>query len=158
MGKKQGFSLIEIVIVSAIIGVLAVVSITNLFSRRGPEELNSTTKKIVSLLREAQNRSISQASSTGWGVHFENSTSTTPFYALFASSYTSNTIVGYYSLPPSIRYSTSSIAQGNSLDISFTQITGLPSNSASIVLELLTGNNVSASSTIVVESSGVITN
>lgn len=156
MKKRHGFSLVEIILVSAIIGILAAVSITNLVGRRGREELNSTTRKIVSLLREAQSRSISQASSTAWGVHFENSTSTAPFYALFASTYASNTVVGYYSLPSSIRYATSSIAQGSSLNVSFAQITGLPLNSASIVLELVSGGRVSASSTIVVQNSGAI--
>lgn len=154
---NRGFTLVEVVLVAAIITVLAIVIFPSLTSRRSYEDLNATTKKIMALLREAQSRSISQASSTSWGVHFENATTTSPFYALFSSSYSTSTTVGYYRLPPKVTYAPS-LAQGSSTDVTFAQITGLPSaSSTSIILQLSPGGSVAANSIITVKSNGPIT-
>src|SRR3989344_8198221 len=79
---RRGFTIIEIMLVIGIIVALAVVGVLNLTGRRGQTEFDSTVRQISALLRDAQVRSVAQASDKGWGVHFENSTTTAPFYAL----------------------------------------------------------------------------
>ena len=136
---KKGFSLIELVTVAAVMVIISVVVITNLFSRRSKTDLDLTTRKIAATLREAQSRSAAQEGGTIWGVHFDNAASV-PFYALFKTAYSSANAVGSYRLPPSICFATSSVAQGSTLDVTFAQVSGLPSTSTSITLNLVSGS------------------
>ena len=146
----------ELLIVLGFVVILSIVVLPSLYGRRSRIDLDNTTRQIVALLREAQSRSMAQASSTSWGVRFENSTTTTPFYALFATSYATGTRIGYYRLPPSIRYATSSVAEGGFLDITFAQITGLPSTSTSIILELTTSGGGASGPSVTRSGSGKI--
>ena len=154
---KNGFSLIEIFVVIGVIAILAAVSFTTLVNRRSRTEFDGTTRRVAALLREAQSHSMAQKDGTTWGVHLENSTATSPFYAIFKTSYSTSGQIGYYRLPTSIQYATSSIAEGGSIDSTFAQISGLPSASSSITLELTGGGSaVTASSTITVNTNGLI--
>lgn len=135
----NGFTVIEILVVVGIITLVSVISLATLVGRRSRAELDSTTKQIIALLREAQSRSASQEDGTVWGVHLENSSSTTPFYALFHTSYSATNTVSHNRLPSSVRYASSSIAWGSSIDITFAQISGEPLASTSIALELSPG-------------------
>jgi prepilin-type N-terminal cleavage/methylation domain-containing protein len=152
---KRGTTLIEMLIVVAIIASFALIGTISLFGRKNQGELNNATQGMASLLREARSRSTAQTSSTAWGVHFENSTTTVPFYALFSSStYSTSVIESYYRLPTGVAYVTSSIASGSSTNITFAQLSGLASASTSVSIYLST--NAGMSSTISVASSGAV--
>ncbi|MBI4084995.1 MAG: fibronectin type III domain-containing protein, partial [Candidatus Liptonbacteria bacterium] len=154
--NKRGFTIVEVTLVVVIVTIISSVGIVSLFNRRGETELAGAGQKITSLLHEARSRSVSQASSTSWGVHFENSTSTTPFYALFYSpTYSTSTTIGYYTLPQSLAYDSSTISVGSSTNITFSQLTGLASASTSIRIYLLK-NGPFDSVTIGIASSGVV--
>lgn len=152
--KDSGTTIIELVLVIGLIGILATIFLVNLQGRKGKTELTTTTQQITALLREAQSRSVAQSSSTSWGVHFENSTTTIPFYALFGGTYSASSRIGYYRLPATVNYSTSSLASGANREITFTQITGTASASSSITIFSTT--DLSQSSTISVASSGAV--
>lgn len=154
LDSREGTTLVELLVVIGLIAAFALVALFNLFGRKGQTDLDNTAQSIAALLREAQSRSMVQASSTGWGVHFENSTSTAPFYSLFASSYGTSTALGYYRLPGAVAYVTSTLASGASLEITFAQLTGFASASASVGIYL--ANNPGSSSTITVASSGAV--
>ncbi len=152
---KRGMTMAELLIVVMIISVITLVSLPALSKRRGQNDLTNTTQQIVSILREARTRSVSQASSTSWGVRLGNPTTTSPFYALFFSqSYGSTTTIGYYKMPPTLAYSTSSIASGSNLDITFSQLSGNALASTSVNVYII--GNQSISSTINVASSGAV--
>ena len=154
--RRWGITMIEILITVAIAAILMGVSIVNLYGFRNRTDLSNTTRTIGAALREAQSRAIAQASSSAWGVHFENSTTTRPFYALFISTtYSATSTVTRAPLPLTVAYVTSSLALGAARDVTFAQLTGAPSASTSIVIAI-TGNG-SASATIAVASSGAIT-
>lgn len=144
----------ELLITFALVILIGAVALVNLVGRKGRTDLDLTTRQMVTLLREAQSRSMAQASSTAWGVHFENSTSTPVFFALYASTYTQANSRGTYRLPVSVGYATSTLAVGASLNVSFAQITGL-STSTSVTLYLI--NQPTSSSTIQIASTGAIT-
>ena len=152
LDSRTGYSLIELLIVIALIAILGTVGILSLGSRRGHTELDGTAKQIVSILREAQGRAIAQDSGVAWGVHFDNAT-TPAFYALYATSYAPTATRGYWRLPPSVRYAASSIPQGSTLDISFAQLSGIPSNVAIITVQLING---SESMNISISANGLI--
>ncbi|MEK7547139.1 MAG: fibronectin type III domain-containing protein [Patescibacteria group bacterium] len=152
---KKGMTVIELVMVIGIIGVVSLLTTTSLVGKRGQTDLTNTAQQITSLLREARARSVSQTSSTSWGVHFENST-TTPFYALFYSSnYGSSTVIGHYKLPQTVAYDSSSISPGSSTNITFSQISGNASASTSVRIYLVK-SGVFDSFTIGVASSGAV--
>lgn len=150
---NKGTTLTELLVVIAIIALIGVISLLNLFGRRGQVDLANTTQQIATLLREARVRSVSQSSSTSWGVHFGNTAE--PFYALFYSNtYAPTTTIGYYRLPRTLAYDSSTISYGSSLEITFSQISGLASASTSLTLFSTKGN--SSSTTIHVASSGAV--
>ncbi len=159
---RRGFSLIEIAIVIAIIGIISIVAISNLFSRRSRVDLDNSTRQIVTLLRDAQSRSINQEDNVVWGVHFDNTTTTSGFYSLFKTSYSATNTVARYNLPNLVQFATSSIASGGTLDITFTNISGVPSTSTSITVQLVVNigaggvTEVATSTTITISSTGLI--
>ena len=150
---RKGYTLAEMLIVTTIVLILALISMASLVNRRNQGSLTATTATMAGLLREAQSRSVSQASFTTWGVHFENATS--PFFALFDNVYATSTHSGYYALPAWVDYATSSIAQGSWAEVSFAQISGIARGYSSIKIYLLRSNPV-ISSTISVASSGAV--
>lgn len=144
---KRGFSLIEVMIVAGIAVIISVVAFVSLSGRRNITQLNTAGQQVVTLLREAQGRSISGSESgAAWGVHLDNVDTGKPFYALFRTAYVAANVVGQYPLPSNIRYATTSIAAGGSLDITFAQISGVPSTSTTITLELYRGGSAGGTS------------
>ncbi|MCR4328137.1 MAG: hypothetical protein NUV53_01330 [Patescibacteria group bacterium] len=152
--RRAGFSIIEITLVIFIGAMFAGLLFTGLWGYKNRNDFDTTTQEIVAVLREAQSLSAARASSTTWGIHFENSTTTAPFFAIFSATYGTSTRTGYYRLPPSVVYVSSSIAQGDSKEIIFSQITGFLSAADSVVLQNISG---STSSTISITTNGVVT-
>ncbi len=112
---RKGFTLVELLVVFGIMIALGAVVFANLAARRSNADLTATTQKTVTLLRQAQSDAAfqennAQANDVAWGVHFANTTATPPFYALFTGSYMASTTVGYYVLPPTVAYQTSTLA------------------------------------------------
>ncbi len=97
---------------------------------------------------------MSGQTGNAWGVHFENSTGTAPFYVLFQGVYsTTSTSGSRYRLPADVSYVTSSIASGASTTVTFPFLSGVPAVSSTITMKLNNGT----STTIVVNGlSGLI--
>lgn len=151
--QEKAFTLIELIISMAIIAILAGVGFINIINYRHRQDLTSTTQEIIEVLRNSQNRSLSQESASRWGVHFENQTSGTDFYELFqGASYAGATIVSKSALPSNIQFDIP--ASGSSSTIIFSPITGLPNASATIKIYLI--SSPTSSSTIIVNSNGKI--
>ena len=155
---STGLTLIELVVVVAIIIIVSAIALVSLLGKRSSTDLTNTASEAVAILREAESRSMAQAQGVSWGVRFGNPTTTAPFYALFFSSYSPTTTVGYYRLPTSIGYAASSVPPGTSLDVTFSQITGLASASTAVKFYILNPQKSLpvTSSTISIASSGVI--
>ena len=151
---RRAFTVVELLIVIAIVAVIMLISLPYLFGRRNTGDLKNTAAQIATLLRQAQSASMAQKQGMSWGVHFQNSTTTMPFYALFSSAYGASSTVGYYPLPGTVAYDTSTLAAGSSLDVIFSQVSGLASASTSIGLYLT--SDPSIRSVISVASSGAV--
>ncbi len=151
--KNKGFTLIELLISIGIIVVLASISFISLLGYKQRQSLVSATQEIVAVVRNAQDRSISQEGGSRWGVHFENPLSASAFYDLFqGSSYASDTVVSRSVLPSGLQFD--SPAYGSSSTIIFSPISGLPDGSADIKISLI--NNSTNSSTITVSTNGEV--
>ncbi len=152
--NRRAFTLIELIIVIGLMVAISLFVFPALFGRRNTADMQNTAQQIASLLRQAQNDSVSGKQGVSWGVHFENGTSTAPFYALFSSAYGATSTVAHYALPPTVGYVTSTLAAGSSLDIIFSQVSGNASASTSVGLYLL--SQPSAQSIISIASSGAV--
>ncbi len=153
--KDFGFTIVELLVVLALVAAIAVVAGINLFGNRNKTDLASATQDIVASLRQAQSNAMSQNQNTAWGVYFNNATNTTPFFALISSStYQTSTVAGQYPLPKSVLYDTATLASGASTTISFAQVTGFAS--ASKTIRIYIGSQSSLSSTISIASSGAV--
>lgn len=151
---RRGVTLTELILVIAIIAVLGVITVPTLLGRRGKSDLENTTSQLVSLLREAQSRSVAQSSDSAWGVRFDNAVTSSPSFALFYGSYSTSTVVRRNTLPRTLRYATSSITEGGSLEVMFRKLSGFASSSASLRVEIVRIPTVS--STITVATSGLV--
>lgn len=154
---KKGFTLVELLVVIAILIITGAVAFANLGTRKSTSDLTATDQQIGGLLRQAQINAAQQKGNTAWGVHFSNPSGTTSFYALFQTSYSTATVVGgLYRLPPTVAFTTSTIASGATLDVIFSSLTGISSVSTSIGL-YMPKQNTAFSSTISIASSGTVT-
>lgn len=151
--SNSGFSIIELLLTLSIVAILGVVLSLNLVGRRSASELTLTAQSIAATLREAQSRAVMQASSSAWGVHFDNGSS--PFYAIFSgATFSTSSQYSRTSLPVTLRFTTTTIAQNNTADVNFAQLTGAASGSSSIAVYILA--NPQSSSSISIDPTGAI--
>jgi len=151
--NKNGFTLVELLIVIGIIAIVSVTATFNIFSYRGQQELDLTAREIVVSLRNAQDRSISQESGSRFGIHFENPSGDQGFYDLFSGpTYATGTIISKTSLRSIIQFSDPT--SGNNKDVIFAPVTGLPNASTTIIISLK--RDASVNKTITINSNGQI--
>jgi len=145
----SGFSLLELLIVIGIMAILGTFLSLNLFGLSQRKNIDSDTQKIAYILRSAHDKSVEQESSSQWGVHFENPTTGTGFFAVFSGSYSSSSVSSRINLSSSDVFLNPS--RGNYLDVVFLKESGLPSSTSSIIIALDSNNAVSSTITILPE-------
>lgn len=150
----KAFTLIELVIVMTIMVFLAGIGFLSLTNYKNVQSVNSVSQEIVAVLRNAQNRSLSQeGGNRWWGVHFENPSSASGFYDLFSgASYSGSNIASRTVLTPGIQFGTP--AAGLSSDVIFSPVSGLPDSL--ITIKIYATSEPLASSTITINQNGQI--
>ncbi|MBN2197711.1 prepilin-type N-terminal cleavage/methylation domain-containing protein [Candidatus Wolfebacteria bacterium] len=151
--QKKGFSLIELIISIAILAIVSSVGFINIINYKNRQTLVSNAREIVTILRNAQDRSLSQEGGSRWGVYFENPVEGVGFFELFqGSSYSSNAVSLKSSLASSVQFDIP--LAGSSSTVVFSPVTGLPDKVLDIEISLI--GKPSVSSTISVNSAGKI--
>ncbi len=124
-----GVTLIELLVVMAVVVVIAGATSLFLFGLRGSQDLDNDGKQIVAVLRDAQQRSITQenivqGSNERWGVHFMNPLSSQiGYYEVFRGTVYPGVIVYRRNLHTSIGYL--NIPSGSSKDVFFDVLSGV---------------------------------
>jgi len=124
---KKAFTLIEIIIVTALLGIMSVIGIVSITNYQKDTEFGTTAQGIVSQLRYAQGRSTSGEGTTTWGVHFDLTDPDNQFYAIFqGANYAAGTDIVKTYLSGSARlYNVTLNGAGN--DVLFARLTGITS-------------------------------
>lgn len=152
----MGFTIIELLLVLGIMTIITATGTLALFSFRAKQNLNLSAQEIVTVLRSAQNNSISQellSSGEKWGVHFEND-----YYALFkGTSFNVSNIVSKSTLKSGVIFSGFSNSAGpqGSIDVIFAATSGFSDDSYIVTLSL-TGGSSGEQKSIIINKNGLI--
>jgi prepilin-type N-terminal cleavage/methylation domain-containing protein len=71
--KKTGFTLIEIILVIALVSITVGLTLPYMASYMSRQQLDATTEEIIGNLRRAQNKAIINEANTQWGISWHDS-------------------------------------------------------------------------------------
>jgi prepilin-type N-terminal cleavage/methylation domain-containing protein len=151
--SSRGFTLIEIVIVAAIMAVLATVAVSHYGAVYRRAVLETSVEQIQSVLRLARQRAIAQQDGVEWGVHFTNPAAAAGFYEIYrTATYSSGNVTERYGLEPLVIFITP--ASGASTTVLFARRTGEIAAVVNIIVSLLPAGSMTR--TIRISPVGVI--
>lgn len=148
-GKRRGVTLIEIVIVIAIMGILGGIVLAAFWGRQDREILAASVTEALSLLEEARSRTISSKNFAQHGVHIEADRLVLFEGASYSPSSPSNETSVMNS---KVAIGSVSLAGGGT-DIVFTKVEGTTLQPGTFAVSLADGT---ASTTIRIHGTGII--
>ena len=149
--QQKGVTLVEILVIVAIIGILFAIVGLPFLKFRQQQALQNTTNAVVSVINEARTKTLAAVNSSVYSVRIQsdrvilfsgasyNSADTTNQTTLFETP-----ITGTWSLQPT---------PGTTDTITFVRLTGTTTNSGTITLSIPSG----ATRTVTISSLGTIT-
>ena len=151
---QRGFTLVELLIIVAIISILFSVSILAFRNFQRESDLTDSAEEIINILRLAQNKTLASKEASKWGVYFN--LSAVPYqYTLFKGiDYLSrdNSFDEIYKLPKGVEIFATDLGGGQ--EVIFDRITGKTSQFGSVSLRLKV--DISKTRIIYIENSGRI--
>lgn len=154
--NNKGITLIEIVIIIAIISIISSIVLFNLSLFRNEQALKNTTVDIVSILNKARENTLSSLNSTNYSVHFETDRAVLFTGSIYSDSLSTNEVTIFspsVTIPATLGINIS----GGGNNITFERLTGEVINGtidSSIVIEL--ASDGTKQKTITINKTGVI--
>ena len=145
---RTGFTLIELIVVIAIIGVLIGVVVLPLVKFRQQQALQNSTNAIVAVLNDARTKTFAALNNTSYSVYL-SSTAATLFTGTTYSSGTSTNEVYTLEFPVTASWS----LQGAGNSILFDRLKGTTSQYGTITLSISGG----ATKTVTITALGTVT-
>jgi prepilin-type N-terminal cleavage/methylation domain-containing protein len=95
---NKGITILELLVVLAIIGILAGIIMPSLSTFRKTQALRNTTEEVISLLNKARNDTLASLNSTNYSVRFEESRAVYFAGTSFTEGLSTNKVVTFSSL------------------------------------------------------------
>ena len=133
---SRGFTLVEILIVIAILGILTGIIINSTLNFRRGAALNTETERVVAILNQARTQTLSSLNDLAYGVYF-----TTNTVAIFSGSTYVASSVGeqIFNLDPQVIISNINLDGGQ--EVGFARLSGRSSASGNLSLTTTGGSN-----------------
>lgn len=130
---SYGFSLVEILISIAIIGIISVIGTQSFQSVNSSEALNKDSLQVISVLRQARALTLDSKDANQYGVHIQNSQ-----VIMFEGATYVNNATGNITTSLNNRITISQISlTGGGVDIVFDPLTGKTGEDGTITLSLI---------------------
>jgi len=127
---RQGITLLEVMIVLAIIGILVAVTLPQFSKMRENQVLKNTVNDVVSVLNRTRSQTLASIDSSEYGVHFESDQVIIFKGTVYSVGALGNEVVDIVS-PATI----SNISlTGGAVDIYFNRLSGAPSKTGTITV------------------------
>ena len=147
--NNAGVSFLEIMIVIAILGIIAVLVINPFTGFRNSQTLSGTTEEILSALQQARVKTLTAEGGSQYGVHFSNNQVVVFTGVTYNASSPSNQNISLNSI-----LTISSIdLTGGGADIIFQKLTGATSQNGTVVVRL--NSDMTQTKTITINSNGI---
>lgn len=146
---QKGVTLLEILIVIAILGALSALIVGNFSSTRGDQVLKNETEAVVALLQEARSNTLSGLDSSQYGVHIQSDRVILFKGSSYSSSDPSNSP---YFIDDAVFISSINL-QGGGSDIIFERLTGETTAYGTLILRR--ASDASLNRTITISSIGL---
>lgn len=130
---QKGITAVEILIVAAVIGILALVTLPQFSKIKENQVLKNTIGDITSTLHNAQSQSLASVNSSEYGVHFQADQIIIFSGKTFSPEAGSNKIINVIS-PASISNVTLNGVSASSGDLYFERLSGVPSKTGTITI------------------------
>jgi len=149
--KMKGFTLVELIITLAIIVFIGGAVVLGLSGQRSSQNLKLTLNEFISVIRDTQNKSITQESGKQWGIRFSNLPAIQKYEIFSGPSYASGTVSKAYSLSRGIKFSEPPAS--STYDLVFSAISGQLSGNK--IISLVTGRKDSFVGDIIFNAFGL---
>jgi|GEM_PF-2022952 prepilin-type N-terminal cleavage/methylation domain-containing protein len=83
---NSGFTLVELLMVVAIVSVIAGIGSASYYNLREQTEVSSMTERIVADMRATMSKTAADANSQQWGMHFDNTVAGQDYYTIFTGA------------------------------------------------------------------------
>lgn len=154
MKNTFGVTIIELIVVIAILVILATISVSTLQFFQRESGLNNNTEEVISTLRLAQSKALASEGASQYGVYFDDTTSPHQYILFKGIDFTSrdSSFDEIQKLPEVVEFSNINLDGGN--EVVFNRVSGITDQSGNISLRLRTDS--SKTRIIYIESSGQV--
>lgn len=152
--SKRGFTLIEISIIVALIGILLSVSLAGFVFQRKATDLKGSAEEVINILRLAQSKTLGSTDNAQYGVYFSNSISPNQYILFTGANYASRnpSLDIVYSLPGTMEFYSINFNGGN--ELVFEKLTGETNLPGQLSLRII--SDPSQSQSVFVSGSGAV--
>ena len=146
---KKGLTLVEILVVIAIMSILVSIFLSSFTNLRGNQAIIKNTETVVAVLRQARNQTLSSKNSSVYGVHFSTSTITLFTGGIYSAESLTNQD---FPFPAGDSVLTTTIVGGGK-DVVFNRLTGETSHTGTVVIS---SPRLSLTKTVTIYKTGLV--
>ena len=149
----KGFTLLEVIVVIAILAILSTIDISSYFLFQKTVDLNDTAQQMAETLRLAQSNTVSSNQNSQYGVYFDSTASPNKYVFFKGADYASKdpAYTKVFALPGEIEFSQINFTGNQTV---FQKVNGSASNAGSVVLQMK--SDASKTVTVNISSYGII--